>query len=979
MVRKGGSGSFTLFSSSTAIRLADDNSIYNLYNSTDSYYYQTNTIASSSYYHTFWLQPVDGDDDFNLYLYSNIPYSILQASSTRSAGALDLVIIRPSSSQYYYPRVSRYSGMGYGYIEWESSSFILSFGTPVTASLNVSECIEVYSVYLAMGVNYNITLDVPDGADYDLYLYYLSSGAATNQSGAIRSSTTIGSGIDEKLGEFQVTTTDYYILAVVRQQGNGSFTLYSYSQSTIFLTDESAAFNSYSASFSYYYYQTGSSASSSYYHVFWLQPTDINNDFNLYLYSNSGYSILQAASTSSIGALDWVIVRPSSSQYYYPKIHRNLGIGSAYIEWDAASSSLSNGYPSSGVLSTSECIETYRISLSTSYTYNFNLDVPDGADFDLYLYYLNSGTALNQSGFVRSSRNLGNFDESILQYRPQISGDHLVLVVRRSGTGTYTFYCSSNTTYLYDEYAFYDYYSSLSSYYYLTNGAPSTSYCHVVWLQPTEVNDDFNLYLYSNSGYSTLRASSTRSAGALDWVVFRPSSAQTYYPKVQRKSGAGYAFIEWEAGSSTLSIGIPLSASLNYSECIESYRVYLSVGTPYNFTLDVPSGADYDLYLYYLSSGNAISWNNYVGSSTNSGSGIDEKIVDYSALYTDYYLILVVRKYGIGTFSLTYVSNTRILLSDDSELGQSYGSSYTDVYYRTSSMASSAYYHVVWLQPYYADDDFDLYLFSDNSYSNFKASSTRGDGCLDWVIFCPSSSQYYYPMVDTKADTGAAYIEWEDGSSTISSGSYVSGSLYYYDCIELYQATLSTSKKYDFSLSVPSGCDFDLYLYFLNSGSAITGSSVYLNASVHSSAGYDESIDDFQPPKSGNYAIIVVWKSGSGSYFLYLNSGNAPTDPLNHVITTLLIFVIIGIIGVSAVAIYKYKEIWASPPTSSQSAPSTPAMRSERSNKPKAYKQPEPSEPHYPQISKQKVRPFDYYCLYCGKLVRAGRKCQNCD
>ena len=195
----------------------------------------------------------------------------------------------------------------------------------------------------------------------------------------------------------------------------------------------------------------------------------------------------------------------------------------------------------------------------------------------------------------------------------------------------------------------YEYYSS--SYYYYKTASASSSYYHVVWVLPTSSEDDFDMYLYSDSSYSIQKASSTHGSGYLDWVVFRPSSSQYYYPKVRRYSGSGYAYIEWEQASSA-SLGNSYSYYLATSEAIEIYRVYLSISDTYDITLKVPSGANYDLYLFYLTSGAATNYNGYIQSSMRTAEGRDELIANYRPSYSDYYGVVVVRRSGSGSFTL---------------------------------------------------------------------------------------------------------------------------------------------------------------------------------------------------------------------------------------------------------------------------------------------------------------------------------------
>ncbi len=419
------------------------------------------------------------------------------------------------------------------------------------------------------------------------------------------------------------------------------------------LSDDGYIYESYSASTNYYY--RTSTASSSYYHVIWVQPTSTADNFDLYLYSDSGYSTLRTSSGRGDGYLDWVVFRPSSSTYYYPRVY-TYDVGNAYIEWEDGSSSISYGGSYGVPVSSSECVELYRVSLSSSNTYSFTLDVPSTGDYDLYLYYLSYGSYTSYTGYTRASAATGaGYDETISGFNPYYTGDYAIIVTWKSGSGTpYLSYSYSSGSYtsLADDSADYEYYDTSSTYYYYRTGTAYSSYYHVVWLQPVDSNDDFDLRLYSDSSYYYQQATSMRGSGLLDWVVFRPSSSQYYYPVVQRSSGTGYAYIEWEDSSYSLSMGGSYSGSLSSSECIEIYEVDLNKNKKYDFDLSVPSSCDFDLYLYRLSSGYATSYSGYAKGSASSSLGADEKISGYKPSYSDSYAVVVVRKSGSGSYTL---------------------------------------------------------------------------------------------------------------------------------------------------------------------------------------------------------------------------------------------------------------------------------------------------------------------------------------
>ena len=207
------------------------------------------------------------------------------------------------------------------------------------------------------------------------------------------------------------------------------------------LEDDTADFEAYGIN-NDYYYKTNETATPSYYQVFWVQPTDPSDYFRLFVYPDDTYSV-SIISTLFVG-IDWVVIRPSSPQYLYPMVH-TYNTGDAYIEWEVSTASLSSGVNVSGYLDVSEYIDTYNLSLSESRSYKINLTVPDTADFDFFIYYLDPGEASNGADDLRNGDTVGTgVDEVIRGWVPSITGECVLLVVRQSGSGTYTLTLTSS-------------------------------------------------------------------------------------------------------------------------------------------------------------------------------------------------------------------------------------------------------------------------------------------------------------------------------------------------------------------------------------------------------------------------------------------------------------------------------------------------------------------------------------------------------
>jgi hypothetical protein len=191
------------------------------------------------------------------------------------------------------------------------------------------------------------------------------------------------------------------------------------------------------------------------------------------------------------------------------------------------------------------------------------------------------------------------------------------------------------------------------SYYHRTGNASASQY-QVVWLKPVLATRNFDLYLYSDSAYSTLLASSTRSSGLLEWVVMCPNTSRSYYVKVNAIPGSsGDGWLEWE-GSDVIARSTIYSESLTVAESIELYQTYLSADVRYQFTLSLPAWCDFDLYIYHLSVDNITNTLGSIISSTNVGNGINESMVDFQPLVSDYYAIVVARVSGDGSYEFSF-------------------------------------------------------------------------------------------------------------------------------------------------------------------------------------------------------------------------------------------------------------------------------------------------------------------------------------
>ncbi len=200
---------------------------------------------------------------------------------------------------------------------------------------------------------------------------------------------------------------------------------------------------------------------------------------------------------------------------------------------------------------------------------------------------------------------------------------------------------------LHDSTSYYEYYDySTTNYYY--NCSMFNGIYYLFWLYTCSSSDNFDLYLYSTSIYTGLLGFSN-SSNQLDWIVYRSNSGAYRYPKSFTSTGIGDAYICCKGGPWP-SINITYSVSLANTYGADLYEISLSSSTNYTVFLDVPSGVDFDLYVFRLSTGSCTQLD--VHSSASNITGQYERIV-FNPLYTDVYAIVITRSSGEGSADLT--------------------------------------------------------------------------------------------------------------------------------------------------------------------------------------------------------------------------------------------------------------------------------------------------------------------------------------
>ncbi len=644
----------------------------------------------------------------------------------------------------------------------------------------------------------------------------------------------------------------------------------------------------YYANKSKYYYRTENPVDTTYSQVIWLHPNDTKSAADLLLYSDSTYSILNASSMKANNSLDWVLFRPAVSQHYYPSVNSTAVNSSAFISWERTFRRLDVDGATGGVIDRFNCLDAFYIALTNTSYYRINLDILDDCDLDLYLYHLKWGASTNSSGFLVKSARVGNgLDEHLTHLKPLYNDDYILIVARSNGSGSYTLELYQDL--LFNDAAIEDYYdlSTAQEYFYETRPVYAFTYT-AVWMQPIAPSNNFDLYLYSDSSYSNLVANSTRSTGLLEWVVFRSPSVQIYYPKVEAFS-TGSAYIEWESQAFQLSPGWSATYTLSVSESIEVYYSLLFSESAYNLYLDVPVGGDFDLYLYALAEGAATSYAGHIAKSATVGDGVDE-LIFFNPPSDGYYGWLVVRANGSGSFTM-YNNLFEPTPINTTKPRYDYFLSSINYFYKTQNLVSSNYSHVLWLNSISPSQDFDLSLYSNPGYSNYVGMSQRRSGTLEWIVFTPQTSNFFYPKVSAQpGSSGYAYFGLET-SRFLQIQGQISGFLNSSTPIHIYD--LSITSSCNIQLEVPAEADFDIYI-FLKSGAGNLTHGFLLN-STKIGSGLDEQIEKLNPELSETYVLVLVRVNGSGTYILHTIYLRIP--PSDFPVEMIVLIVVIGAVA----------------------------------------------------------------------------------
>ncbi len=166
----------------------------------------------------------------------------------------------------------------------------------------------------------------------------------------------------------------------------------------------------------------------------------------------------------------------------------------------------------------------------------------------------------------------------------------------------------------------------------------------------------------------------------------------------------------------------------------------------------------------------------------------------------------------------------------------------------------------VGLRPDLPGEDWDVYLYDDNVFSNVIASSMYGESYFDFIVLDghKAPSQYWGVKFDRYSGIGSIYVEFENGNEILTIGDNPdtwSGS----DVVEMYDVYLE-SGSYEFGLDITSGTtDLGFAIYSSTASSYYGDRSSNLAISDNTGAGLNESFSI--TVAIADYYGVCVWSN----------------------------------------------------------------------------------------------------------------------
>ncbi|MFQ6127506.1 MAG: fibronectin type III domain-containing protein [Thermoplasmata archaeon] len=788
-----------------------------------------------------------------------------------------------SGNQTYYYWV-RHQESGEKYIlETENGSIspmpVLSVAAPTTSVMNSTEIIDAFQIQLQTGITYDIGMSVTSSADLDLYA---ACGDVVTDEDATRSITRSGTAIERLV--FAARSNRWCIVVVTNPfKGVSEYTI---TVDTL-PEDEGVSTNLYfgsnAASFPEFAMEVNQQ------HIGVVAIKSITHEgsdpWYLMIYDNPNYlTPLAYGEAYPNDDVAFIVVDGhllGSNTTYYPQVFHSTQGHSFAIEMENGSLS---GVPEiapatvrAGDFSSNELFDAYQIYLEEDVMYDIWLNVPAGYDFDLFVICQDLASDNYSFGSVSPSTGA---DERVI-FATNRTGYCAIIVTNPLGGAT---------NYLLGV----DYYEEDDGVLaYLLRGSATassrelvvdvdTSHYAIVGIKSVShlSNYGYTLDLYDNPNYISSLAH-TESYPDYDFSFIavdgnRLATPATYHPKVDNMAPGYLYHLEIENGSLSgvldLTFGVPSSGSFTSSELLDAYQIQLQTGLAYDVGLDVPIGADFDL---YAACGSIVTDEDSVASNSTFA-GVNERLI-FAATESAHCLILAVNKFsGSGTYTLTvdvYPEDTGVA---------------THLIYGPATASSEElaidvipdHYGLIAIKSvsYYGTSSYDLSLYDNPNYVSSLAS-TQSYPANDVAFLTMDghglpSRTTFYPKVTHPAYGYEFNLEMENGTATgivdIDVGTPQSGGFTSTEIVDGFQVNLSAGVSYNISLNVPLGFDYDLYLV----RGQYRSEEDFDASSVTRTAGADEFIV-FVPSIDGSYLIVVTNPlSGSSLYTLAVSTAD---------------------------------------------------------------------------------------------------------
>ncbi|MFX1515744.1 MAG: hypothetical protein ACFFC6_05500 [Promethearchaeota archaeon] len=563
-----------------------------------------------------------------------------------------------SDATDYYVYIDTY-GQEYYYAEMESGEGTgmtdMTVGQTIEADFTNNEILDAYQVYLEETRSYTITLDVPTGKTFDLFLCY----GISDEDSALAYSHNDALSADEVITR-SVPVSGYYCIIVT----NPSYTSDDYNLTVEVLADDTP-------SYIHTYQNEGETT-----HAMMVQPgkyavfgarSGTNRIEDLDLYSDLGLTdlLIDTITQYVSDGVEWdeigfvtvdgtafssetpyyIYMDTYGPEYYYVEMENGQGTGMTDITVDQTVNAN---------FTSNEVFDAYQIYLAENQSYIISLDVPSGKTFDLFLC---QGISDEDSALAYSYNNALGADESIIRSVPT-SGYYCIIITNPDWTsGDYSFTVET----LEDD-------ETIMSQTYQNEGETT----HAMIVQPNKyavfgmrASDDSieDLDLYSDLGLTELLIDTqiSHKTDTIEWIEVGFvtidgtgfSSETPYYIYVDTYGSKTY-HAEMETGQSTgmtnLAVGTPVDESIVSAEVFDAFQVQLTNGEKYNISLTVPSGVTFDLFLCYGINDE----DSAIESSHSDDLSANEKIIEFEPTTTGYYCIIVTNpeETQSGTYTL---------------------------------------------------------------------------------------------------------------------------------------------------------------------------------------------------------------------------------------------------------------------------------------------------------------------------------------